>query len=169
MSKSNQIKSNVTIDTIALFKDFASGLSLFESGKAKIDNAVAQFRESKLAFGKSVKTCQYRAQCLDAVTIALPGKSKKTYMNYVTAFVDAVESGKEFSLSSSKGSVKSTKPKSKSENDPALDALARVLKTDNGVKFLNDIQASYDNDEGSLLDIIKDLLILNGYEIKDSE
>ena len=94
MSKSNQIKSNVTIDTIALFKDFANGLSLFESGKAKIDNAVAQFRESKLAFGKSVKTCQYRAQCLDAVTIALPGKSKKTYMNYVTAFVDAVESGK---------------------------------------------------------------------------
>ena len=153
------------IDTIALFKGIATahcgGLTALEVIKGHI----ATIREGGYTMGKSVKTCQYRVQCTDAYVAAFPKTAKKTIANYVTAVVDCVNNGTEFSFSASKGKGKG-KGKKKSETDKTIfPILAKLFSHEGFATLVSEIQASYDNDEGSLSDLIKNALLADGYEI----
>jgi hypothetical protein len=157
--------NKATIDTIALFKGIAAahcgGLTALEVIKGHI----ATLRESGIKMGKSVKTCEYRVHCTDAYVAAFPKTAKKTISNYVTAVVDCVNNGTEFSFSASKGKGKGKK---KSEADKTIfPILAKLFSHEGFATLASEIQESYDNDEGSLTDIIKNALLADGYEIKE--
>jgi len=151
------------LDTIALFKGIATahcgGLTALEIIKGHI----ATLREGGYTMGKSVKTCQYRVQCTDAYIAAFPKTTKKTIANYVTAVVDSVNNGTEFSFSASKGKGKGKK---KSDADKTIfPILAKLFSHEGFASLVSELQSSYDNDEGSLSDLIKNALMADGYEI----
>jgi hypothetical protein len=155
-----------TLDTIAIFKSVAS---FIHSGVTAIDFVNEQsktLREAKIVFGKSVKTCQYRLQFADAMKATFKGKAAKTYSNYMTSFVMAVNEGTPFSLSSSKGKAKGGKGKSKTE---AIDkAIAKVFSHAEFKAWCDKIQASYDNAEADTLEgCVRSYLEAEGYEITE--
>jgi hypothetical protein len=155
-----------TIDTIALFKGIAtahnSGLTALDVIKGHIET----LRKEKITMGKSVKTCQYRVQCTDAYIVAFPKTAKKTIANYVTAVVDSVNNGTEFSFSASKGKGKA-KGKPADKDKTIFPVLAKLFSHEGFAALVSDLQASYDNDEGTLSDLIRATLESEGYEIKD--
>lgn len=153
------------IDTINIFKSIAtahnSGLTALDTIKTHI----AVLREGKIVMGKSVKTCAYRVQCVDAYAIAFPKTAKKTRDNYVTAIVDAVNNGTEFSFSASKG--KQNKAKGKTEKDVTIfPILAKLFSHADFKESMQNIESGFANDEGSLVDIIQSMLESEGYEIE---
>jgi hypothetical protein len=168
-TKQVTITNATSFDSIGTFLSLTKGIAGAVTGLTIVNTCIAQLREAKITFGKSVKTCIYRAQLADAMRLAFPDKSDKTWMNYATSVISAVNDGTEFSLSGSKGTKKSsavtgTAPKQGREN-PALDALFKCLKIAGGLDVLYMMQEAYDNAEGSLVEIAIDLLKAEGYEI----
>jgi hypothetical protein len=154
-----------TIDTIALFKGIASAHNSGLTALDVIKGHIETLRKDGITMGKSVKTCQYRVQCTDAYIGAFPKTAKKTIANYVTAVVDSVNNGTEFSFSASKGKGKGKK---KSDADKTIfPALAKLFSHEGFAALMSELQGSYDNDEGSLSDLIRVTLESEGYEIKD--
>lgn len=155
-----------TIDTIALFKGIAtahnSGLTALDVIKGHIET----LRKGEIKMGKSVKTCQYRVQCTDAYIVAFPKTAKKTIANYVTAVVDSVNNGTEFSFSASKGKSKA-KGKPADKDTSIYPILAKLFSHEGFAQCANTIQGAYENDEGDFGAIIRALLESEGYEIKD--
>jgi hypothetical protein len=92
-----------TVDTIGVFKSAAAAIYSGTMALSIVNAQVETLRKGKIVFGKSVKSCTYRVQLNDAMQAAFVGKAAKTYSNYVTAFVAAVNEGAEFSFSHSKG------------------------------------------------------------------
>jgi hypothetical protein len=135
--------STSTIDTIGIFKGIAtahnSGLTALEVIKGHIET----LRKEKIVMGKSVKTCQYRVQCTDAYVSAFPKTAKKTIANYVTAVVDAVNNGAEFSFSASKGAAAPSKGKGKGKTKGKAEFSALLVKPFNhdGGKTFKDLCA----------------------------
>jgi hypothetical protein len=154
-----------TLDTIALFKGIAASHASAVNGLACIQTSIAVLREAGIVMGKSAKTCQYRVQCTDAYTQAFPKAAKKTIANYVTAVVDCVNNGTEFSFSASKGKGKAKSDKNK--DTTIYPILAKLFSHTGFAALVSDLQASYDNDEGSLSDLIRVTLESEGYEIKE--
>jgi hypothetical protein len=155
-----------TIDTIALFKGIASAHNAGLSALAVIKGHIETLRKGQVTIGASKKTCQYRVQLIDAYKAGFPGKSEKTLMNYVTTVADCVNNGTEFSFSASKG--KGAKGKGKGEKDTTIfPILAKLFSHEGFAALVSDLQGSYDNDEGSLSDLIRVTLESEGYEIKD--
>lgn len=153
-----------TIDTLALFKGIASAHNSGLTALDVIKGHIETLRKEKITMGKSVKTCKYRVQCTDAYIAAFPKTAKKTIANYVTAVVDSVNNGTEFSFSASKGK----KGKRKSDADTSIyPVLAKLFSHQGFTALMSDLQSSYDNDEGSLSDLIRVTLESEGYEIKD--
>jgi hypothetical protein len=156
-----------TLDTIAIFKSVAS---FIHSGVNAIDFVNEQsktLREAKIVFGKSVKSCQYRLQFADAMKATFKGKAQKTYSNYMTSFVNSVNTGTAFSLSSSKSSAKGgSKGKSKTE---AIDkVIAKLFSHGEFKTWCDTIQASYDNAEADTLEgCVRSYLESEGYEIQE--
>lgn len=158
--------TTATIDTLAIFKGIANAHASTLTGLDVIKGHIETLKGAKIVFGKSVKTCQYRVQCTDAYTQAFPKLAKKTINNYVTAVVDCVTNGTEFSLSASKGKGKGAK--SNKEKDTTIyPILAKLFSHEGFAALVSDLQASYDNDEGSLADLIRVTLEAEGYEIKE--
>jgi hypothetical protein len=153
-----------TVDTIALFKGIAASHAASLDGLACIKTSIAVLRESGITMGKSVKTCQYRVQCTDAYVAAFPKTAKKTIANYVTAVVDCVNNGTEFSLSASKGK----KGKKKSDADKTIfPILAKLFSHAGFAALVSELQESYNNDEGSLSDLIRVTLESEGFVITE--
>ena len=155
-----------TIDTITLFKGIATAHNSGLTALDVIKGHIATLRESGITMGKSVKTCQYRVQCTDAYIVAFPKTAKKTIANYVTAVVDAVNNGTEFSFSASKGKGKA-KGKPADKDTSIYPVLAKLFSHEGFATLVSDLQSSYDNDEGSLSDLIRVTLESEGYEIKE--
>ena len=155
-----------TLDTIAIFKGIATahcgGLTALDVIKGHIET----LRKGSITMGKSVKTCTYRVQCTDAYIVAFPKTAKKTIANYVTAVVDAVNNGTEFSFSASKGKSKA-KGKPADKDTSIYPVLAKLFSHAGFMELVSDLQSSYDNDEGSLSDLIRVTLESEGYEIKE--
>ena len=158
--------STSTIDTIGIFKGIATahcgGLTALDVIKGHIET----LRKGSITMGKSVKTCQYRVQCTDSYIGAFPKTAKKTIANYVTAVVDAVNNGTEFSFSASKGKNKA-KGKPADKDTSIYPVLAKLFSHEGFAQCINTIQGAYENDEGSLSDLIRATLESEGYEIKD--
>lgn len=103
------------------------------SNALEIINAKAkELRENGVVFGKSVKTCAYRVMMSDSFASTFKGKSSKTYANYVTSFVGAVNDNVPFSFSSSKSGANGTKSGAKtdkkSDAQKMIDTLLNVWK-----------------------------------------
>jgi hypothetical protein len=94
------------------------------------------------------------------------GKTAKTYSNYMTSFVLAVNDGTAFSLSSSKGKAKGGKGKSKTE---AIDkVIAKVFSHPEFKTWCEKIQSSYDDAEAPTIEAcVRSYLESEGYEITE--
>lgn len=164
--------STKTLDTLAIFKGIAtahnSGLTALDVIKGHIET----LRAGSIKMGKSVKTCQYRVQCVDAYAQAFPKTAKKTRDNYVTAVVDAVNNGTEFSFSASKGKAKGakgTKAGDKSPADKMMSALLNVWKlSDVAEECLIAIETAM-ADGSSLADALEYVLESNGIELSKGD
>ena len=156
-----------TIDTLAIFKGIATAHASAVSGLDVIKGHIETLKGAKIVFGKSVKTCQYRQQCTDAYVQAFPKLAKKTINNYVTAVVDCVANGTEFSLSHSKGKNKGKAKGDKNKDTTIYPILAKLFSHEGFATLMGELQGSYDNDEGSLSDLIRVTLESEGYEIKE--
>ena len=159
--------STQTLDTISLFNSVASAIKGGVTAVDVVNEKAKTLREGKIVFGKSVKSCQYRLQFADAMKSAFKGKTAKTYSNYMTSFVVAVNEGKTFSLSSSKSSAKGgSKGKTKTE---AIDkVIAKVFAHPEFKAWCDKVQSSYDDAEADTLEgCVRSYLEAEGYEITE--
>ena len=137
MSKStNAALSIVAANSFDAIGAVKSGALAIKSGAEALEiigTKVAELRKHGVKFGKSVKTCQYRLTLADTLGDMLKGKKAKTYANYVTSFVKAVNEGGEFSFSGSKGEAApksdgAQKSAGKTDDEKMLGALLNVWK-----------------------------------------
>jgi hypothetical protein len=156
-----------TLDTISLFRGVATAIHNGVSAVDVVNGSASVLREAKIVFGKSVKTCQYRLQFADAMKSVFKGKTAKTYSNYMTSFVVAVNEGKPFSLSSSKGSAKGGK-KGGTKTEAIDKAIAKVFSHPEFKAWCDKIQSSYDDAEADTLEgCVRSYLEAEGYEITE--
>jgi len=155
-----------SLDTISLFRGVAISIHAGVNAVDVVNGSASVLREAKIVFGKSVKTCQYRLQFADAMKSVFKGKTAKTYSNYMTSFVLAVNDGTAFSLSSSKGKAKGGKGKSKTE---AIDkVIAKVFSHPEFKTWCEKIQSSYDDAEAPTIEgCVRSYLESEGYEITE--
>jgi hypothetical protein len=160
------LNTTQTLDTIGIFKSVASAIKGGITAVEVVNEKAKTLKTSGIVFGKSVKTCQYRVQFADAMKEAFKGKAAKTYANYMTSFVLAVNDGTAFSLSSSKGKAKGGKGKTKTE---AIDkVIAKVFSHTEFGAFCAKIQESYDNAEAPTIEgCVRSYLESEGYEITE--
>ena len=160
-------QSTSTLDTIAIFRGVATSIHAGVSAVDVVNGSASVLREAKIVFGKSVKTCQYRLQFADAMKSVFKGKTQKTYANYMTSFVMAVNEGTAFSLSSSKGSAKGGK-KGGTKTEAIDKVIAKVFSHPEFKTWCDKIQASYDNAEADTLEgCVRSYLESEGYEITE--
>lgn len=152
-----------TIDTIAAFKTVAAQLYSGLYAADIINEQAKALRTAEIKFGPSKKTCQYRVQFKDAMKVQFKGKAEKTYANYVTGFVAAVNEGVPFSFSSSKG--KTNKPTEK--DNTIFPLIAKMFGHADFKATMTNIQDAYDNDEGDISAIIQSMLEADGYDITE--
>lgn len=152
-----------SIDTI---KSAAVAIHAGVNALEIISTKVGELRKAGVTFGKSIKTCSNRAALVDAMAAAFKGKSAKTYANYVTAFVAAVNDNIPFSFSASKGKAKG---KGKEKAAPELAALlAKVFSHPDFAAAAADIQGFYDDAAAdTLAGCIQVFLETEGYEISE--
>ncbi len=162
-----------TVDFVSVVKSAAAAIHAGVSSVEVVNTQAKTLREAGLKFGKSIKTCTYRRGLDDAMAALWKGKAKKTYANYVTSFVAAVNDGTEFSLSSSKGSTKGkgkgTKAGDKSATDKMLSALLNVWKlSEVGEDVLVQVETAL-ADGSTLADAIEYVLESNGIELSKGD
>lgn len=134
---------------------------------------IAQLHKAKATVGRK-GTCATATAFYD--TLVSGGLAKGTASNYLSVFKDAVKTGKPVTdwnpnRKGAKGKVKGKAPKQSREN-PAMDALFKMVKTDEGLDVLAAIQMAYDDDEGTIIEIVIDMLKAEGFKIEsgaDSE
>ena len=97
------IVAQSSFDAIGAIKSAAQSIHAGASALEIINTKAAELRANGVRFGKSVKTCAHRLALADSMALYFKGKAAKTYANYVTAFVGAVNDGETFSFSASKG------------------------------------------------------------------
>ena len=160
-----------TLDTIALFRGVATAIYNGISAVDQVNESAIVLRDAQISFGKSKKTCQYRVQFADAMKVAFKGKAEKTYANYMTSFVAAVNEGTAFSLSSSKtstkgkGKGKGAKSNGTSDVEKMISALLNVWKlSDVADDLLIQVETAM-ADGSTLADAIEYVLEANGEEL----
>jgi len=94
------------------------------------------------------------------------GKAEKTYSNYVTGFVAAVNEGVPFSFSHSKGKGKA-KGKSTEKDNSIMVLWAKLFSHEDFEGSMMGLQGLYDDDNGDLAAIVRSMLEAEGYEIKE--
>lgn len=127
-----------------------------------------KLRASGVKFGKSVKTCTWRATMSDTIKhLAKEKAAQKTCMNYLTSFVKSVNDGTKFSLSDSKGAAKNGK---KSETKKAeIDAIVgKLYNHEDFLEFAAKIQAAYDDAKAdTIAACIEDYLREQGFQFEE--
>jgi hypothetical protein len=156
----------MSLDTIATFKTVSAAIYNGVNALETINEQAKALKANGIVFGKSKKTCQYRVQLGDAMKAQFKGKAEKTYANYVTGFVAAVNEGVPFSFSSSKGKGKA-KGKSTDKDTTIYPLLAKLFGHESFKATMADVQAAFENDEGDISSIIQSMLEAEGYEITE--
>ena len=126
-----------------------------------------KLHKAKAKVGRYGK-CSIATAFVDTLTAG--GLAKKTAQNYLSLFKTAVETGKpiaDLGGTKSGGSRKVTgkAPKQDREN-PGMDALFKLMKTDEGLDILASIQMAYDDDEGSIIEIAIEMLKAEGFSVE---
>lgn len=127
------IVAQSSFDAIGAIKSAAQSIHAGASALEIINTKAAELRANGVRFGKSVKTCAHRLALADSMALYFKGKSAKTYANYVTSFVGAVNDGELFSFSASKGQAApkadgAKKATQKTDGEKMLGALLNVWK-----------------------------------------
>ncbi len=156
----------MTLDTIATFKTVAASIYNGLNALETINEQAKALKAGGITFGKSKKTCQYRVQLGDAMKAQFKGKAEKTYTNYVTGFVAAVNEGVPFSFSHSKGKGKA-KGKGTDKDTTIYPLLAKLFGHESFKATMADIQSAFENDEGDIAAIVQSMLEAEGYEITE--
>jgi hypothetical protein len=156
----------MTIDTINTFKTVSAAIYNGVNALETINEQAKALKTAGIVFGKSVKSCQYRVQFKDAMKAVFKGKAEKTYSNYMTGFVVAVNEGVPFSFSSSKGKGKA-KGKAGEKDTTIYPLLAKLFGHADFKATMVSIETSFDNDEGDIVSIIQAMLEFEGYEITE--
>jgi hypothetical protein len=156
----------MSLDTIATFKTVSAAIYNGVNALETINEQAKALKVNGIVFGKSKKTCQYRVQLGDAMKAQFKGKAEKTYANYVTGFVAAVNEGVPFSFSSSKGKGKA-KGKGTEKDTTIYPLLAKLFGHESFKATMADVQAAFENDEGDISSIIQSMLEAEGYEITE--
>jgi len=154
------------IDTINTFKTVAASIYNGVNALETINEQAKALKAGGIVFGKSKKTCQYRVQLGDAMKAQFKGKAEKTYSNYVTGFVAAVNEGVPFSFSHSKGKGKA-KGKGTEKDTSIFPLLAKLFGHADFKATMVSIETSFENDEGDISSIIQAMLEFEGYEITE--
>ena len=154
------------IDTINTFKTVSAAIYNGINALETINEQAKALKSAGIVFGKSKKTCQYRVQLGDAMKTQFKGKAEKTYANYVTGFVAAVNEGVPFSFSSSKGKGKA-KGKGTDKDTTIYPLLAKLFGHADFKATMVSIETSFENDEGDISAIIQAMLEFEGYEITE--
>lgn len=134
MSKSTlSIVAANSFDAIGAIKSAAQSIHAGASALEIINTKATDLRAHGVKFGKSVKTCAHRLALADSMATYFKGKTAKTYANYVTSFVKAVNDGEAFSFSASKGEAApkadgAKKATPKTDGEKMLAALLNVWK-----------------------------------------
>jgi hypothetical protein len=156
----------MTIDTIATFKTVSAAIYNGLNALETINEQAKALKGAGIVFGKSKKTCQYRVQLGDAMKAQFKGKAEKTYANYVTGFVAAVNEGVPFSFSHSKGKGKA-KGKTGEKDTSIFPLLAKLFGHEDFKVTTMAMQIRYEDDEGDLAAIVQSMLEAEGYEITE--
>ena len=156
----------MSFNSINTIKSAAAAIHAGANALEIINTKVAELREAGVKFGKSKATCSNRMALMDAMAAQFKGKAAKTYANYVTAFVAAVNDNVPFSFSASKGKAKG---KGKEKAAPEFAAfVAKMFSADGFASFAAEIQSAYDDAKAdTLAGCIADYLTANGYEINE--
>ena len=172
LGNSKMTNATKTLDFIAIAKSTAAAIHAGITAVDTVNTQAKTLREAGFTFGKSIKTCVYRRNLDDAMCALWKGKAKKTYANYVTSFVKAVNEGTEFSLSDSKGKAKGAKgakAADKSADEKMLSALLNVWKlSDVAEDVLIQVETAL-ADGSSLADALEYVLESNGIELNKGE
>jgi hypothetical protein len=134
MSKSTlSIVAANSFDAIDAIKSAAQSIHAGASALEIINTKAAELKKNGIKFGKSKATCANRLALTDSMAFYFKGKSSKTYANYVTSFVGAVNDGVPFSFSASKGEAAPSadgakKSSGKTDDEKMLGALLNVWK-----------------------------------------
>ena len=161
-----ETEDTMTIDTINTFKTVSAAIYNGVNALETINEQAKTLKAAGIVFGKSKKTCQYRVQLGDAMKAQFKGKAEKTYANYVTGFVAAVNEGVPFSFSSSKGKGKA-KGKSTKKDNCIMVLWAKLFSHEDFVDNMMGLQYLFQDDQGDLHVIVRGMLEEEGYEIKD--
>ena len=155
-----------SFNSINTIKSAAAAIHAGANALDIIATKVAELREAGVKFGKSVKTCTNRAALSDAMAAQFKGKAAKTYANYVTAFVAAVNDNVPFSFSASKGKAKG---KGGTKAAPEFASfVAKMFSADGFATFAAEIQDAYDDAAAdTIAGCIADYLEKQGYEINE--
>jgi hypothetical protein len=153
-----------SFDSISTIKSIVAAVHSGHNALEVINTKIADCKKAGLKFGKSVKTCVNRATLQDAMKATFKGVSAKTVANYMTAIVAAVNEGTPFSFSASKGKAKGGKGSAPAEIDALL---AKLFSHKDFAGMVADFETAFQNDEGSLKEIIQSFLESKGYEIKE--
>jgi uncharacterized protein YukE len=174
MSKSTlSIVAQSSFDAIDAIKSAAVAIHSGAMALEIINTKAKELKANGVKFGKSKATCANRSALMDSMASQFKGKSSKTYQNYVTSFVAAVNDGAEFSFSGSKvGKGGKAKGKAKTTTVEFSALVAKVFSHADFAQFVADIQedflAAHDNDESpKLADYIQAFLEADGFEITE--
>jgi hypothetical protein len=88
---------------------------------------------------------------------------------YLPTFKKAVADGKPVTDWNGQRAKKGGKGKGKGDPKTLANKLATCWRDEDFAGFIADLQASFENDEGDLIDLVKSYLEAEGIEIKDAE
>ena len=133
----------------------------------EVNKDIVKMHKDTVVVGR-LGACSIANAFVDSLTTG--GLAKKTAQNYLSLFKEAVKTGKPVedwggTKAGGRKAVQGTAPKQDREN-PTLDALFKLLKTDAGLDVLQMMQDCYDNAEGSIAEIAIDLLKAEGFNIE---
>lgn len=157
-------QANKVVDSIGIIKSIVVAVHAGHSALEIINAKIKECKTIGLKFGKSVKTCNNRATLQDAMKGTFKGVSSKTVANYITSIVGAVNDDIPFSFSASKGKAKGGKGSAPAEIHALL---AKLFSHKEFTALITEFEQAFQNDEGSLNDIIQVYLESEGYEIKE--
>jgi hypothetical protein len=173
MSKSNtlSIVAANSFDSIGALKSAAQSISAGANALEIINTKAKELRENGVKFGKSIKTCMHRRNLADAMAAEFKGKTAKTYANYVTSFVGAVNDNVPFSFSASKGDAApkgdaAQKSTPKTDAEKMLGALLNVWKlSDVAENLMIEIEGAL-ADGTPLAEAIGEVLAAHGVDVE---
>jgi hypothetical protein len=140
--------------------------------KETMNKYIAQLHSAKAKVGtyKKDKTgCAIATSFVDGCIEG--GLSHDTaHKTYLPTFKKAVADGKPITdWNGQRAKAKAKKGNKASEPKSLANKLATCYRDEDFASFIEDLQTSYDNDEGTLLECIKSYLEAAGIELKDAE